>query len=249
MTTILVTGSTSGPGRPLVETLRSAGHDVRALSRRRGRVGHDRRRPRRRHGTRVRGRRSRRRRAPRDESQGRPRRHRAPPRGSEGGRGRAPRLPVDRRGRRHPVQLLPRQGRQRAGDRRVGGAVHDPAGDPVPLVPGRAAVADGGTVVRRSADPADRGGSTSPTGSPNSRPRRRLRRAATAGSPTSAAPRSCRGATSWPGCNAPGRAKKRVFSRSRCPERRSRRSGPVTTSPVCPATARRPSTSGSRRER
>ncbi len=34
MTTILVTGSTSGPGRPLVETLRRAGHDVRALSRR-----------------------------------------------------------------------------------------------------------------------------------------------------------------------------------------------------------------------
>jgi uncharacterized protein YbjT (DUF2867 family) len=36
MTTILVTGSTSGPGRPLVEMLRTAGHDVRALSRRPG---------------------------------------------------------------------------------------------------------------------------------------------------------------------------------------------------------------------
>lgn len=33
MTTILVTGSTSGPGRPLVARLRAAGHDVRALSR------------------------------------------------------------------------------------------------------------------------------------------------------------------------------------------------------------------------
>ena len=33
MSTILVTGGTSGPGRPLVEKLRSAGHDVRVLSR------------------------------------------------------------------------------------------------------------------------------------------------------------------------------------------------------------------------
>jgi uncharacterized protein YbjT (DUF2867 family) len=33
MTTILVTGATSGPGAPLVERLRAAGHDVRALSR------------------------------------------------------------------------------------------------------------------------------------------------------------------------------------------------------------------------
>lgn len=33
MTTILVTGATSGPGRPTVERLRAAGHDVRALSR------------------------------------------------------------------------------------------------------------------------------------------------------------------------------------------------------------------------
>jgi uncharacterized protein YbjT (DUF2867 family) len=36
MTTILVTGATSGPGRPLVARLRAAGHDVRALSRRPG---------------------------------------------------------------------------------------------------------------------------------------------------------------------------------------------------------------------
>lgn len=34
MTTILVTGATSGPGAPLVERLRAAGHDVRAMSRR-----------------------------------------------------------------------------------------------------------------------------------------------------------------------------------------------------------------------
>jgi uncharacterized protein YbjT (DUF2867 family) len=33
MTTILITGATSGPGRPLVEQLRAARHDVRALSR------------------------------------------------------------------------------------------------------------------------------------------------------------------------------------------------------------------------
>jgi uncharacterized protein YbjT (DUF2867 family) len=33
MTTILVTGATSGPGAPLVERLGTAGHDVRALSR------------------------------------------------------------------------------------------------------------------------------------------------------------------------------------------------------------------------
>jgi uncharacterized protein YbjT (DUF2867 family) len=33
MTTILVTGATSGPGGPLVEKLRAAGHDVRAMSR------------------------------------------------------------------------------------------------------------------------------------------------------------------------------------------------------------------------
>lgn len=33
MTTILVTGATSGPGRPLVDKLRAQGHDVRALSR------------------------------------------------------------------------------------------------------------------------------------------------------------------------------------------------------------------------
>lgn len=33
MTTILVTGATSGPGVPLVELLRTRGHDVRALSR------------------------------------------------------------------------------------------------------------------------------------------------------------------------------------------------------------------------
>lgn len=33
MSTILVTGATSGPGRPTVERLRAAGHDVRALSR------------------------------------------------------------------------------------------------------------------------------------------------------------------------------------------------------------------------
>jgi uncharacterized protein YbjT (DUF2867 family) len=33
MTTILVTGGTSGPGRPAVERLRAAGHDVRVLSR------------------------------------------------------------------------------------------------------------------------------------------------------------------------------------------------------------------------
>lgn len=33
MTTILVTGGTSGPGRPTVERLRAAGHDVRVLSR------------------------------------------------------------------------------------------------------------------------------------------------------------------------------------------------------------------------
>src|SRR5690606_26932960 len=31
--TILVTGATSGPGRPTVARLRAAGHDVRALSR------------------------------------------------------------------------------------------------------------------------------------------------------------------------------------------------------------------------
>lgn len=36
MSTILVTGGTSGPGRPLVEALRAAGHDVRILSRRAG---------------------------------------------------------------------------------------------------------------------------------------------------------------------------------------------------------------------
>jgi uncharacterized protein YbjT (DUF2867 family) len=34
MTTILVTGGTSGPGRPTVERLRAAGHDVRVFSRR-----------------------------------------------------------------------------------------------------------------------------------------------------------------------------------------------------------------------
>jgi uncharacterized protein YbjT (DUF2867 family) len=33
MTTILVTGATSGPGGPLVEKLRAAGHEVRAMSR------------------------------------------------------------------------------------------------------------------------------------------------------------------------------------------------------------------------
>jgi uncharacterized protein YbjT (DUF2867 family) len=33
MSTILVTGGTSGPGRPTVERLRAAGHDVRVLSR------------------------------------------------------------------------------------------------------------------------------------------------------------------------------------------------------------------------
>ena len=33
MTTILVTGGTSGPGRPTVDALRAAGHDVRVLSR------------------------------------------------------------------------------------------------------------------------------------------------------------------------------------------------------------------------
>jgi uncharacterized protein YbjT (DUF2867 family) len=33
MTTILVTGATSGPGVPLVERLRAAGHEVRAMSR------------------------------------------------------------------------------------------------------------------------------------------------------------------------------------------------------------------------
>jgi len=33
MTTILVTGGTSGPGRPTVQRLRAAGHDVRVLSR------------------------------------------------------------------------------------------------------------------------------------------------------------------------------------------------------------------------
>jgi len=33
MSTILVTGGTSGPGRPTVERLRAAGHDVRILSR------------------------------------------------------------------------------------------------------------------------------------------------------------------------------------------------------------------------
>lgn len=36
MTTILVTGGTSGPGRPLVARLRGAGHDVRVLSRKAG---------------------------------------------------------------------------------------------------------------------------------------------------------------------------------------------------------------------
>lgn len=36
MTIILVTGGTSGPGRPTVERLRAAGHDVRVLSRRAG---------------------------------------------------------------------------------------------------------------------------------------------------------------------------------------------------------------------
>jgi uncharacterized protein YbjT (DUF2867 family) len=36
MTTILVTGATSGPGAPLVKRLRGAGHDVRALSRKPG---------------------------------------------------------------------------------------------------------------------------------------------------------------------------------------------------------------------
>lgn len=36
MTTILVTGATSGPGAPLVERLRMAGHDVRGLSRKAG---------------------------------------------------------------------------------------------------------------------------------------------------------------------------------------------------------------------
>jgi uncharacterized protein YbjT (DUF2867 family) len=36
MTTILVTGATSGPGGPLVERLRTAGHEVRAMSRRSG---------------------------------------------------------------------------------------------------------------------------------------------------------------------------------------------------------------------
>jgi uncharacterized protein YbjT (DUF2867 family) len=39
MTTILVTGGTSGPGRPTVERLRAAGHDVRVFSRRPG-AGH-----------------------------------------------------------------------------------------------------------------------------------------------------------------------------------------------------------------
>jgi uncharacterized protein YbjT (DUF2867 family) len=33
MPTILVTGATTGPGRPLVERLRAAGHEVRAMSR------------------------------------------------------------------------------------------------------------------------------------------------------------------------------------------------------------------------
>ena len=36
MSTILVTGGTSGPGRPTVEKLRAAGHDVRVLSRQPG---------------------------------------------------------------------------------------------------------------------------------------------------------------------------------------------------------------------
>ncbi len=36
MTTILITGATSGPGGPLVERLRAAGHDVRAFSRKPG---------------------------------------------------------------------------------------------------------------------------------------------------------------------------------------------------------------------
>jgi uncharacterized protein YbjT (DUF2867 family) len=36
MSTILVTGGTSGPGRPTVERLRAAGHDVRVLSRQPG---------------------------------------------------------------------------------------------------------------------------------------------------------------------------------------------------------------------
>lgn len=36
MTTILVTGGTSGPGRPTVERLRALGHEVRVLSRRSG---------------------------------------------------------------------------------------------------------------------------------------------------------------------------------------------------------------------
>jgi uncharacterized protein YbjT (DUF2867 family) len=36
MNTILVTGGTSGPGRPTVEKLRGAGHDVRVLSRQPG---------------------------------------------------------------------------------------------------------------------------------------------------------------------------------------------------------------------
>jgi len=39
MSTILVTGGTSGPGRPAVERLRAAGHDVRVLSRTPG-AGH-----------------------------------------------------------------------------------------------------------------------------------------------------------------------------------------------------------------
>ena len=36
MTSFLVTGGTSGPGRPLVQRLRDLGHDVRVLSRRQG---------------------------------------------------------------------------------------------------------------------------------------------------------------------------------------------------------------------
>lgn len=39
MTSFLVTGGTSGPGRPLVQRLRELGHDVRVLSRRPG-TGH-----------------------------------------------------------------------------------------------------------------------------------------------------------------------------------------------------------------
>ena len=128
--TILITGGTGRLGRHVVDALRSRGHDVRILSRRPGDghivgdlatgAGLPRGPRRRRHG-----------RAPRDVAQ---QGHRSDPTASGcDGRVRcAPDLHLDRGRRSHPVPVLPRQGRERAGDRGVGRAVHDHPGDAVP---------------------------------------------------------------------------------------------------------------------